>query len=153
MRSDFLYTGSYQCRGGCPLTTAGGSSIFVYCYFFRQPSLIPQLQEFYEKHPIGQTLFSKFNNGGTAPSPFSIQNGVLNFKEQFFIPLETQLQEAIIREFHSSPVGGIRASRGPCHTLLPHLHSLTWLVILSWLLKNVGFAKLASTLLRSLWGC
>lgn len=120
---------------------------------FCQPSLIPQLQEFYEKHPIGQTLFSKFNNGGTAPSPFSIQNGVLNFKEQFFIPLETQLQEAIIREFHSSPVGGIRASRGPCHTLLPHLHSLTWLVILSWLLKNVGFAKLASTLLRSLWGC
>jgi len=73
---------------------------------FCQPLLLQQLQDFYASHEVGKLLLTKFDGNQEQHRHFSVQQGLLYFKGRLFIPSETGLRPHIIKEHHSSPVGG-----------------------------------------------
>lgn len=70
-----------------------------------QPLILVQLQQFYLNHPVGQALMAKFQTANTDNTIFSIQQGILYFKNRIFVPLETDLRHSLLSEFHCSPLG------------------------------------------------
>lgn len=83
---------------------------------FCQPLLFKQLLHFYSSHLVGKHLMAKFCQSEPDAS-FSVKNGVLYYRDQLFIPEETNLRKSLIEEFHSSPVGGHSGVKGTLHRL------------------------------------
>jgi hypothetical protein len=88
-----------------------------------QPLLLQQLQDFYATHEVGKLLLIKFDGDQEQHRHFSVQQGLLYFKGRLFIPLEKELRTNIIREHHSSPVGGHSGTTG---TLARITASFAW---------------------------
>jgi len=51
-----------------------------------QPTILSQLQTFYESHTVGQLLVQKLIDKNTTQTQFSLHQGVLYFKGKLFIP-------------------------------------------------------------------
>lgn len=69
-------------------------------------NFVEQLRLFYETNSEGQALLTKWQQDPHMREHFHLRNGLLYFGERLFIPTECRLQNAILTEFHSSPLGG-----------------------------------------------
>jgi hypothetical protein len=88
-----------------------------------QPLLLDDLRKFYDTHPVGIMLADKFRNPKTLNSAFQFKQGLLFHKGRLFIPLEANLRNQLLTEFHSTPIGGHSGVRG---TLARLTTSFTW---------------------------
>ncbi|PNY06477.1 hypothetical protein L195_g002943, partial [Trifolium pratense] len=77
-----------------------------------QPLFFEQLQRFYATHPVGVTLFHKFQHLSPPSTVFSIKQGILYYRDRIFVPMETGLRPSILQEFHDSPLAGHSGVRG-----------------------------------------
>lgn len=68
--------------------------------------LLTRLQSFYSSEPAGTKLISKLQEDTQMQRYFTTKNGLLFFKNRLFIPPETGLTAELLREFHTTPLGG-----------------------------------------------
>jgi transposase InsO family protein len=60
----------------------------------------------YSSDPQAQALIAKLPTAPPGSSPFSLQDGLLRFKKRIWVGNNHELQQQLLRAFHSSPLGG-----------------------------------------------
>lgn len=69
-------------------------------------TFMDQLRSFYSNHLEGLALISKWHIEPQMPPQFRLCDGLLYFGDRLFIPEACQLQDALLKEYHASPLGG-----------------------------------------------
>lgn len=70
------------------------------------PSLIVQLKRFYSQEAAGKALVDQWHSDSEFRGKFKLYDGLLYFGDRLFVPPESELQQRVLQELHSSPVGG-----------------------------------------------
>ncbi|KAL0382986.1 UNVERIFIED_CONTAM: hypothetical protein Scaly_0585900 [Sesamum calycinum] len=64
------------------------------------------LRQYFESHPDGRRLVSTARLESPTPFSYADHLDLVLFKGRFFIPDHEDLRPSLLREFHSSPIGG-----------------------------------------------
>lgn len=70
------------------------------------PTFVEKLRKFYMQVPKGIALMRKWHDDPNMRLQFKLCDMQLYFGERLFIPEACQLQTELLKEFHSSPLGG-----------------------------------------------
>lgn len=69
-------------------------------------TFVDHLHNFYTHDHEGQAILDKWQNDSSVRTQFRYTDGLLYFGERLFVPSTCGLQQSLINEFHSSPLGG-----------------------------------------------
>jgi hypothetical protein len=87
------------------------------------PSLISSLQRYYSEDAAGKELVAKIGQDVNMFTDYQITGGLIYYKNKIFIPDVQGLRQAIISEFHNTPLAG---HSGLQPTLARLAASFTW---------------------------
>lgn len=71
------------------------------------PNMIKLLRQFYSQHSMGQALLAQWDSDTEFRVKFKLSDGLLYFSERIFILPESDLQQLVLTELHSMPIGAI----------------------------------------------
>lgn len=64
------------------------------------------LQEWYSADPEASALLSQLVIDGNSRPPFTLQQGVIRYKNRIWLGSNSSLQHQVIAALHDSPIGG-----------------------------------------------
>jgi len=101
-----LYTPGKENTVADALSRTSDKANLVSFHAFSVPTWPPlqQLKDFYHSNPVGKALTQKLLN--KLDTKFSLKSVFLYFENRLYIPTETGMQHTLIKEFHSTPMGG-----------------------------------------------
>lgn len=70
------------------------------------PQWCTEIVEGYKSDRHAQELLVKLASATTSPSHFSLQDGLIRFKQRVWVRNNSDMQQQLIKAFHSSPLGG-----------------------------------------------
>lgn len=68
--------------------------------------ILDAMQKFYTNTTEGRKLITKVQQNTEMQQKFTYKSGLLYFKDRIFIPQNSDLSQALLTEFHASPMGG-----------------------------------------------
>lgn len=81
------------------------------------PEWITQVLASYNLDDKCKLLLTKLSVNAQAQPPFSLQGGLLRYKDRLYIGKDLVLQHQLMETFHASPLGGHSGERGTYHRL------------------------------------
>ena len=73
---------------------------------FPCPTWLAMLKDSYKTDKEYQQLISALTSGTSGPASFSLQNGILLYKEKVFLSAVSPLKSLILHHVHNNPLGG-----------------------------------------------